>query len=202
MANTIEITVKVNNMARVRAMVDRLGRKAQGRRDLHARWAVLAMNWINKNFQTEGGLVGGWAPLRPGTLANRRKGSGRILQDTGELRQSFVPRWTSESATVGSPLKRALWHEKGTRPYIIKPKRAGGVLVFNTASGIRVKTKRLVTGKTIRLPSATGTSKVFTRLVHHPGLPARRMLPTADEPLLMRDLLKAAREYMTEQTNG
>ena len=197
----VEITVKVTGLARIQSMLTRLGNKARDRRELHARWAILALNWINKNFQTEGRLAGGWAPLKPGTLAGRRGRSGRILQDTGELRNSFVPRWTSEHASVGSPLQKALWHEKGTRPYVIRPKKPGGVLVFESGGEIKVKTKTLASGRKIDIPSVTGTTKVFVRQVNHPGLPARRMLPKADEPVLLKDLLKAAQDYVREAEN-
>lgn len=198
MADRIKLSVEVKGMARMRAVLNRLAKRATSRRDLHARWAVLALNWINKNFQSEGGMVGGWAPLRPGTLAARRGGSGRVLQDTGLLRASFIPRWTSEGASVGSAMKTALWHEEGTDPYVIRPKRPGGALRFIGATKSGVKTKTLRSGRTITLRYAKG-DYVFAKEVHHPGLPARRMLPRNNEPTLLADLLRASRQYLLEQ---
>lgn len=190
--------ISVKGMARVRAILTRISNKATTREQLHMRFAIIALNWINKNFVTEGGLVGGWKPLSPNTLAGRRGGSGRILQNTGQLRASFVPAWSSESARVGSPMAIAAYHEKGTDPYIIRPKKPGGFLAFKVATKTGIKTRQLKGGKTLSLPFAKGRV-IFTREVKHPGLPPRRMLPTEAE--LRPDLLKAAIEYVKEATD-
>src|SRR5512144_2346004 len=109
----ISVKVEVRGMQQMQGVLERLTRKIQTRTDLHARWAVLALNWINRNFQTSGGMVGGWKPLSPNTLAQRRSGTGKPLMDTGRLRASFIPRWTSAQASVGSNLQYAVYHEKG-----------------------------------------------------------------------------------------
>jgi len=117
------------------------------------------LKWINDNFKAEGGLIkkAGWKALTSNTIAGRRGGSSAILQDTGRLRQSFDDFGVNVSGgavTVGTRSKIAEYHEKGTDPYIIRPKRAK-MLRFVTAGGI-----------------------VFAKEVHHPGLPKRKMLPT------------------------
>lgn len=198
MANRIQLSVDVRGMARMRTILNRLAKRATTRRDLHAQWAVLALNWINRNFQSEGGMVGGWKPLSPNTLAARRGGSGRILQDTGQLRASFIPRWTSEDASVGSAMKTALWHEKGTDPYTIKPLKPGGFLRFKMATESGVKTKELKSGRKVQLRFAKG-DYVYAKEVHHPGLPARPMLPRTNEPTLMAGVMKAALQYVSVQ---
>jgi len=200
----LEFKVAVKGVAKVRTMTTQLAIKMANRRDLHSRWAILALNWINRNFTSEGGMVGGWKPLRPGTLAGRRGGAGRVLQDTGLLRASFVPRWSSTEAVVGSPLKTALWHEKGTgiaagKGYIqIRPRKPGGVLAFPVAIGTAVKTKRLASGKTISLKKAEAGTAFVRYVLKNPGVPKRRMLPRENEPTLMKDLLKAAINYVKE----
>lgn len=196
-----KISVEINGLAGVQRMLDRVSFDQKDRAEIHKRWAILALNWINKNFQTEGGLVGGWKKLSPNTLAGRRKGSGRILQDTGEMRGSFVPRWNSEEASVGSPLARSEWHERGTRPYTIRPKKPGGVLRFKMATSTGVKTKTLASGRSITLNTAKGDF-VYRRSVNHPGLAARRMLPGPNEPSLMADLTKAVSDYVRAQEAG
>lgn len=228
MANAVEISIQVKGMRRMQTILGRIAKKATSRRDLHARWSILALNWINKNFQSEGGMVGGWAPLSPNTLAGRGasyaenefgrlvrveklsatarrfanvvsgEGSGRILQNTGYLRSSFVPSWTSEQASVGSPLDIALYHEKGTKPYIIRPKKPGGSLRFAVATSTGIKTRTFKSGKKISVRFAKG-NYVYAKEVHHPGLPARPMLPRANEPTLTVELMKAALGYLREQ---
>lgn len=198
MANQIQLSVDVRGMRQVQARMRELAEKAAVRNDLHARWAILALNWIDKNFRSEGGMVGGWVPLSPNTLAARRKGSGKILQDTGLLRASFLPTWDSEKAVVGSIDPKSLWHEKGTKPYTIKPLKPGGFLRFKVATESGVKTKELVTGRKIQLRFAKG-DYVYAKEVHHPGLPARPMLPRENEPTLMADLLRATVQYVQKK---
>ena len=106
---TIDVTAELARLAELKANFSERGAlKAIGMRQL---------GWINQNFQNEGSLVGGWKPLATSTIARRRKGSQRILQDTGRLRASFDlfgMRITSESVTVGSTNSVAAYHEHGT----------------------------------------------------------------------------------------
>jgi len=149
--------------------------------------------WIDQNFRA-GGLERPWAPLSPNTVAARRKGRGagtaQPLRDTGRMAQSFVP-GAPDSAyalgvndvTVGTNDQKAVFHQFGTRPYVIRPK-ARKFLRFITAA-----------------PQGAGRGKprkarrgfyAFAREVHHPGIPARPMLPS--EPLarqLAEDTLQA-----------
>lgn len=191
----ISIKLDVRGVPQLTRTLDRLTRKLQSRTDLNARWAVLTLNWINRNFATEGGMVGGWKPLSPNTLAARRKGSGRILQDTGRLRGSFIPRWNDKEASVGSAISYSRFHEEGTKPYVIKPK-GNYPLRFKVAKGAgTVQSKVLKGGKKISLHTFKG-EYAFAREVHHPGLPVRKILPRPGEPVLMKDLLRASVEYL------
>lgn len=113
--------------------------------------------WIDENFDNEGGNVGGWTPLSNNTIAS--KGSSAILQDTGRLRQSFDYELEGDDTVrVGTNVEYAVYHEEGTGPYDITPNDPRGSLAFMTASGM-----------------------VFVKMVHHPGLPQRRMLPNEVE---------------------
>jgi phage gpG-like protein len=67
--------------------------------------AIFLDQWVQKNFQTEGSLVGGWRAI---------KRSGKILQDTGRLRGSFTPFADDDDAGIGSDLKYSAAHDKGT----------------------------------------------------------------------------------------
>jgi phage gpG-like protein len=127
------------------------------------------MGWVDKNFKAQG-LETKWPRLSPSTIMNRRGGGAgaQALMNTGRLRMSFVggatgnPKIVGKSVSVTSNVSYAPYHEFGTRPYTIKPRRSGGVLVFNTPRGT-----------------------VFAREVHHPGIPKRRMTPS---PGLAREL--------------
>jgi len=122
------------------------------------------LEWIGENF-SKAGAERAWPPLAPNTIAARRKGKGggtdKPLRDTGTLSQSFLPgargnvlRSDDAQATVGSNIRYASYHETGTDPYTIRPIR-GRFLVFETTEG-----------------------RVRARVVHHPGIPQRKILPS------------------------
>ena len=95
--------------------------------------------WINDNFRSQGGKVGGWKPFKYGGRIVKKTAKGRdgrklatsqsivsgpgyrryvdtsakLLQDTGLLKKSFKPFWTRRSAGIGSDLPRAVAHELG-----------------------------------------------------------------------------------------
>jgi len=115
------------------------------------------LKWINDNFEQEGRLQpsGGWPTLSENTIANRRLGSSRILQDRGRLKQSYYKKIIGDHAVwVGSNEKTAEWHQNGTSKYIIKPKTKKA-LKFRTAKG-----------------------SIVRKQIQHPGLKKRPMLPT------------------------
>ncbi len=107
----------------------------------HARIAAFLDRWVQLNFRTEGGRVGGWVPFTYGGRVTTKKksnavsllglsqkkkggatqgkiyvdGSAKLLQDTGRLRLSFLPFASFFNAGVGSDLKYSKAHEEGSR---------------------------------------------------------------------------------------
>jgi len=83
--------------------------------------------WVQRNFASQGGRVGGWAPYRYGgrlttkSKANAQSIEGRhwingaavLLQDTGRLRISFLPFVDGDNVGVGSELPYSKTHEEG-----------------------------------------------------------------------------------------
>lgn len=119
---------------------------------------LVFLRWIDQNFKSQG-TEKKWAPLKPSTIAGRRKGKGsgtaQTLQDTGRLKQSFsILKDDGSSVTVGTNLFYAKFHHVGTSPYEIRPKQSR-VLRFMTPNGFR-----------------------FARKVNHPGLPSRPLIPS------------------------
>lgn len=116
------------------------------------------VGWTMRNFQQEG-IERKWKPLSPNTIAGRRKGSSRPLQNTGHLRASWTqsggnPKVLGDTVSVTSNVKYAPFHEFGTKPYVILPKNKK-MLAFKTAGGMR-----------------------FAKKVNHPGVPQRKMAPS------------------------
>ncbi len=130
-----------------------------------------------KNFKAEG-RPRRWKKLSPNTVAGRRKGSKRILQDTGKLRMSVMARSAPDNVyqmgkdylKMGTKSKIASFHQDGTRPYDIVP-RNKSVLRFMTAQGVR-----------------------YSKRVHHPGLDARPFVLIQNEDA--RDITKLAGEHV------
>lgn len=144
--------------------------------------AILMTRSFAENFQREG-RPRKWKKLSPNTVAGRRKGSSRILQDRGMLKLSTlsksapgnIRRFAKNSLTMGTRQKVAPWHQWGTKPYVIQPK-SKKVLSFMTASG-----------------------RVYVKRVNHPGLTARPfvVIQTEDEMAMA----KLAMDHMTEGIN-
>jgi HK97 gp10 family phage protein len=85
----------------------------------------------------------------------------RVPVDTGRLRGSIGVKVEGDKVIIGpdaTVAPYAPYVEFGTQPHDIKPKTAGGVLVFTI-----------------------GGKKVFTKLVHHPGTRAQPFVIPAFE---------------------
>jgi phage gpG-like protein len=79
--------------------------------------AIVLDRWVQRNFKTQGGHVGGWTPFKRGGRPIPGGGidtSAQLLQDTGALRLSFRMFWDSKRAGIGSRLKYSKPHEEGT----------------------------------------------------------------------------------------
>lgn len=129
------------------------------------------VRWITKNFEDEG-TEAKWKKLSPNTIAGRTRGSSKVLNDRGRLKGSFSAEQISDSATsikVGTNVEYAPFHHYGTQPYTIKPVRKRA-LAFITANGIQV-----------------------AKIVHHPGLAARPLIPReATAQRLVREVIEEA----------
>jgi phage gpG-like protein len=76
--------------------------------------------WVQENFKSEGGKVGGWAPLADSTIESRMRrrnktGAIRILQDTGTLRMKWKHNFGPDFAATVSAVEYGIFHETGTK---------------------------------------------------------------------------------------
>ncbi len=91
-------------------------RKVKNTRPANRQVSIWLLKWVNDNFKSQGGKVGGWKPFK---LGGRRipgggiDASAKLLQDTGRLRLSFHPHHSRNSAGVGSGLRYSITHELG-----------------------------------------------------------------------------------------
>ena len=112
---------------RLQAKFSQLAEGIKKRKPLFNRIGVQLLNAVMQNFKEQGHEGTPWTPLSRFTIARRRKGRGvkkgrgRILEDTGELRRSFAIEATDQSVRVGSPKIYAPTHEFGRGPIPKRP---------------------------------------------------------------------------------
>jgi len=137
------------------------------------------MAFVDESFKTHGRHGGpawpfptpAWRPLSWTTVALRKHGGSEPLQDSPGYKSSFVKSGDDttyvEIGTNRTPL--AYWQEFGTRPYTIRPVRA------------RVLAAKLPRGPLGLIATKSMSNYLFFgKEVHHPGIPARPVLPTKE----------------------
>lgn len=81
----------------------------------YRRAAVFLDRWVQDNFKSQGGKVGGWKPLKAGGryIQGVLDNTAKILQDTGVLRASFHVFATDNNAGIGSDIPYSKAHQEG-----------------------------------------------------------------------------------------
>jgi len=121
MAN-IGLHIHIEGLNEIERKMKRLGADFSKRKYLD-KIGIMLLGWSGELFDKEGkarGRLLRWRKLKPSTIKRRRKGSSRILQDTGRLRQSFVYKvhHSNEWVEMGSADKRSPWHHFGIKPHL------------------------------------------------------------------------------------
>jgi len=114
MATTIVVTHTGSKAMtkKLRSVINKVRNPKQANREV----SIWLMRWLNENFKSQGGKVGGWKPFKLG--GRRMPGGGidasaKLLQDTGRLRKSFSPFYSRNTAGIGSDLNYSVAHEIG-----------------------------------------------------------------------------------------
>jgi phage gpG-like protein len=77
--------------------------------------SIALYGWTIRNFDRQGGLQGGWAPLSPRTVREKsRIGKQVPLVRSGHLRAGFVPFHSRDNAGVGNEVEYSKYHHFGT----------------------------------------------------------------------------------------
>lgn len=98
------ISVKINNAPSVKRRLQQILNGIADTSVPNKQISIMLDRWVQKNFQSEGKLVDGWHPIER---------EGKILQDTGRLRLSFIPFSSRADAGIGSDLPYSKHHEYG-----------------------------------------------------------------------------------------
>jgi phage gpG-like protein len=105
----------------INKFIDKWKKKEVRLKDLepaHKQVSIYLDQWVQRNFQKEGAVLstGKWKPFALGGRYVPGQGidtSARLLQDTGDLRKSFLPFYNKKNAGIGSELFYAKKHEEG-----------------------------------------------------------------------------------------
>lgn len=134
-------TSETERIRRLTQRLDRLTLRLKNPEQANREASIQLYGFVIKNFQQEGGLVGGWAPLAPATVKQKAKiGKELILVRTGQLKASFVPFHDVANAGVGTNLPYAVDHEKGVKSrnlparHMLPPQKVAteiGIKVYN-----------------------------------------------------------------------
>lgn len=173
-------------------------------RPLWKKLGITGMKWVDENFKQEGSLLaeGKWKRLSRNTVAGRRKGSSRILQDTGTLKKSFTYKVVNGGALVGTESQIAVFHEEGTSgPYVITPKEkmalkfpmSGG---YKTPKSIKLIGVKGHYAKRFQKTGGVAGKFRFAKKVWHPGLPKRRMLPHPGDKKIAEMLYNTTEQHL------
>lgn len=202
----IRAEIEIRGLAELLRKINRMkaqlsGAGVGGKTELHRRYGIQALNWIDDNFRQAGALTGHkWQKLSKNTIAGRRRGSSNPLLNTGLLRASFTSRATAQDVRVGTPLFFAPYHEEGTGPYVITPKKAK-ILAFpvdKAYGGQKSRVKANFSSTTTRRTYRKGQLLGFASKVNHPGLPKRPMLPKQGMPTIEARLIKTTINWLRE----
>jgi phage gpG-like protein len=215
----MNLFVKMKEVAQLSKMKAILVQK----RTLYDRIGIQIIRWISKNFEQEG-IEKKWTPLRSSTLFGRRAGSGKVLQNTGRLKQEASYKASESQVIVGWPTESiARYHHFGTKgPYEIRPRNKRALRFFAppmsmiSGGGTRTTLQRRGKGTPnvagvsaasarlggLNIPKGKGgiQSVAFAQVVRHPGLPVRALLPS--QPLAKQLAQAVIDDALKGVTNG
>ena len=175
------IGIKVNQpqlkqqLDRLRAIATKVSNTEVPNRQI----SVELYGFVMRNFQTEGGMTeaGGWEPLADSTLEwKERRGYKMILQNEGELRQSFQMMSARLYAGVGAqklgPISKSAMKAAKASDKRYDSRRAKGDLSLRlTAKPVKVQPRPPDIAATHEYGSSDGR------------IPARPMLPSQAQAL-------------------
>lgn len=122
----IDIEVDYRN---VTAAMGRLADFERSKRPLMRAIAGILADAVEENFEQQGRPQ--WLGLAPAT--KKRRGDGKILQDSGRLASSIVARADADSAVVGTNVRYAAIHQFGGE--ITRAAHSGWVRLRTDARG-------------------------------------------------------------------
>lgn len=210
-----ELTLDIIGVEALQATLRRIPERAQDLSPALKRSSLIVLKSIESNFRA-GGRPRQWEPLAPSTVAGRRKGSSRPLQDTGQLsraptvlhldRQHVRIGLPGEATNEGMDLRRlAAIHQFGAKipAFDIVPKH-GKALAFPVPHSTRIATS--AGGQYARLDTPQGRRRMLVLAkVRFPGatIPARpfMLMQTEDRAAIIQEFEAHLARLVREATS-
>lgn len=179
MADKLAITI---DDAAVQAAFRRFTEFGQDASPMFAEISEHLLESTQKRFATSTGPDGTpWVKLKDGS-------GRRPLVKSGTMRDQIFPSHGKNYAEINATAMQALWHQEGTDPYVILPKKGKALSFGAPMSVFSGPSKGKVVGSTT------------VRKVNHPGLPARPFIGLSnDDRQAIGDIATA---YLEDLTHG
>jgi phage gpG-like protein len=107
-------SVQMIGLEAVKRRLDKVERETKNATAAYAQSIALVDRFVQENFKSQGGKVGGWAPLKQSTIKarrNKKKGSIKILQDNGLLRMNWKHVYDHKSGSLVSGVYYGIFHD-------------------------------------------------------------------------------------------
>jgi phage gpG-like protein len=111
------VSVAMNDaqLAALNRRLEAFGRAMDDMTPANREASIALYGFTIRNFDRQGGLQGGWAPLAPSTIAQKKRiGKEAPLVRTGALRANFTSFYSRDNAGVGNELSYSKFHHFGT----------------------------------------------------------------------------------------
>ena len=114
-----QMTFQQSGNDAIKQRITQIANKIKNKKPVLKRIGINLLNEIDKSFQRGGNDKGAWAPDSPVTIA--RKGSSKVLVDTGLLRGSYIMKVGADFVDVGTPVRYASPLQEGTKDMPASP---------------------------------------------------------------------------------
>lgn len=126
----VEVVLRINGAEKVQANLSHLARQIGDTKTANRAVAIQFYGWTQRNYNSDGSLVGGWKALAPSTVKRKAKlRKEQMLVISGHLRASIVHEgkeqaptfghsdghfYTGEIAGIGTEVDYGKHHQEGT----------------------------------------------------------------------------------------
>lgn len=115
-APLVSVRLNEQKLARLNLRLEKFARAISDLTPANREASIALYGFTIRNFDSQGGLQGGWSPLAERTVREKtRIGKEVPLVRTGALRSGFTSFYSRDNAGVGNELEYSKFHHFGTQ---------------------------------------------------------------------------------------